>query len=426
MSLDRVRESSPRILLASWSVFRPELHWKVMIAATTVVVLSVLFLFGWRGPQETFALEITDAFNSERNFGPNPLGLSTGAELVFGASKITPSGSPTQATATQGSVTVPLVFSPSAAIPDDYVGNVPFSSALTGAWSITATRGIEAAGPVLTNTIPNPQVLPLVENLQVIGTGFTPTLVWTLPNLSGFVANLSLVTAWSADTPNPTSQAIFNLLTVQDHFTIPTGTLEFGRRYVFAVTLGEFQQSLGLVNDSETFTQKTYTPMPANLILPTVESGPVFRFNTEVGFVRVFIDPVVANGYKYEVGAGDPNFATVVFPSVGGGKFELFRCDGSSLGPVNAGTVFSFGPGGIGCFRVSGIDVSAALDPNDPTAFPTGLTFTANGPFTGTMTPLTVDRTPTPEPTSLLLLGTTAGGLGLVWWQRRKRLSPDS
>jgi hypothetical protein len=63
------------------------------------------------------------------------------------------------------------------------------------------------------------------------------------------------------------------------------------------------------------------------------------------------------------------------------------------------------------------------LDPNNVTAFITGLTFISDGDFTGTMTPLITevsDLAAIPEPTTLLLFGTTLAGVGLAQWRRRK------
>lgn len=44
--------------------------------------------------------------------------------------------------------------------------------------------------------------------------------------------------------------------------------------------------------------------------------------------------------------------------------------------------------GGVDRFRVLGIESSAGLDPNNVTAFVTGLAFVTDGQFTGTMTPI--------------------------------------
>src|SRR2546426_517028 len=226
--------------------------------------LGLMPILGF-GAEDAFALVIYNPiFNSVRNFGPNPIGITPGVRLVFGA-QVSPSGFPTIVTATQGGTTVSLVFVESPTLPDNYVGVLPFDPSLTGAWSITATRGPDAAGPVLTNVIPHPQVLPLVQGLQIIGTGLTPMLTWSLPDLSGLTANATSVTVWSGDTPGAQSLANFNLLALQTQFTIPPGTLQVGRSYVFAVTLGDVEGPLGLVNDSEAFTQTVYRPVTTGI-----------------------------------------------------------------------------------------------------------------------------------------------------------------
>jgi PEP-CTERM motif-containing protein len=133
----------------------------------------------------------------------------------------------------------------------------------------------------------------------------------------------------------------------------------------------------------------------------------------------------VATGYKYATGAGNPNFASVTLPSVGDNLFLLSFLLGQNtiLQQIAANTQFFFPQGGVSAFDVTGIETSAGLDPNNVTAFITGLTFVSDGDFTGTMTPLITevsDLAATPEPTTLLLFGTTMAGLG---WARRLRRS---
>ena len=123
---------------------------------------------------------------------------------------------------------------------------------------------------------------------------------------------------------------------------------------------------------------------------PSTGLGATYQFHVKtVGTNSVtFIDPFVAVGYEYATGPGDPNFASVLLPNVGNGRFDLSSCDASILGTAYSGVPFGFGPAGLNCFQVRGIETSADLDPDDFTAFITGLTFTADGAFTGTMTPL--------------------------------------
>ena len=79
---------------------------------------------------------------------------------------------------------------------------------------------------------------------------------------------------------------------------------------------------------------------------------------------------------------------------------------------LSAGVEYFFAPGGIDRFRILGIETDAMLNPDDPTAFVTALTFTGDGAFTGTMTPLSV-LVEAPAPGGLLLLLIGAVGLGL-------------
>jgi hypothetical protein len=135
----------------------------------------------------------------------------------------------------------------------------------------------------------------------------------------------------------------------------------------------------------------------------------------------ILIDPTVATGYIYQIGAGNPDFASVELPNIDNpNPYQLLVWDGTAFVTADASlapdTVFDFGTGGVSEFEVLGIDPGLGLDPNDASAFVTDLTFVSDGSFTGTMTPLTEN---VPEPATLAVFGSAL--LGLLATRRFKR-----
>lgn len=164
---------------------------------------------------------------------------------------------------------------------------------------------------------------------------------------------------------------------------------------------------------------------PSEVYLPIVggdpDAGrPEFDFVIrELGPGRYFLDPDVAVGYEYVTGEGNPNFASVMLPDVGDGRFDLYLVDPTSgefvrIAELLAGDEFVFAGDGVSRFQIRGIETSAALDPQDPSAFVTGLTFSGPGDFTGKMIPLTVAI---PEPSTWVQFG--VGVVLMAWLIRR-------
>ncbi|MFM6791056.1 MAG: HAF repeat/PEP-CTERM domain-containing protein, partial [Microcystis panniformis] len=136
---------------------------------------------------------------------------------------------------------------------------------------------------------------------------------------------------------------------------------------------------------------------PTNPLLPTPNpSNPngftfpgVIVGNNGFGTTTpIFFDPIVSVGYDYAV-TGGPLFASVLIPNAlpqGDSNFIL-ELPGFGNYSLVAGTTFNLlgvNPLGFSDFRISDIDPAEMLDPTNPTAFVTGLTFTAAGTVTVT------------------------------------------
>lgn len=122
--------------------------------------------------------------------------------------------------------------------------------------------------------------------------------------------------------------------------------------------------------------------------------------------VPLYFDPYVATGYDYTLDPGDPRFASVMVPEPlpnGDGTFTLIV--GAASVPLAAGEqvdLTQFDPLGVATFSIRGIDPGEELDPEDPMAFVTGVTFMEERAGNVTMTAVV------PEP------GAAAAGAAMV------------
>ena len=195
------------------------------------------------------------------------------------------------------------------------------------------------------------------------------------------------------------------------------------------LTIGEGNNNLGQVvglwNDA-TDSSHGFIATPA--IDPVDQSvAGVYTFSTAVvADIPIFIDPLVAVGYDYKIGSGNPLFKSVSLP-VGIGDNRYLITVGDQSFEVGGNEIFDFTThgfaAGVAAFTVTGIEAAALLDPADATAFVTRLTFVGSGNFTGSQTALTFDYVPgIPEPGAALLM--LAGLAGLAWFVRRRKSPP--
>lgn len=135
------------------------------------------------------------------------------------------------------------------------------------------------------------------------------------------------------------------------------------------------------------------------LQLPDSQTGGTFNFTFMVGAEECRpVDPPLAIGFDYEVQIGSPSFSSVILPAIGDGSFELHLFDSLSNEFVfdrllPAHVEHEFAVGGVERFRIMGIEEVERISPEDPTAFPTGITYTTTGMVTMTMSPVVVVST---------------------------------
>ncbi len=288
--------------------------------------------------------------------------------------------------------------------PYEFGRSVDYDPAKTGDWLVTATNGSDTATAYIP-AIGDVEPLPFLRNVQIIGSGLTPTISWTVPAGTGadrvviqVVDDILNIRLWRSS----------NIEIGVTQFTIPNGILEYGHPYVIVARLEDtVSGTINGFDKSRSSSFFNFTPLeegePSAVFLPTVGLDPdptdefaapyTFDIDVEEG-VPCFIDPFVAVGYDYETGVEDTvKFASVTLPEVGDSLFNLYLFDGSDFylaeRDLESGQTYNFGPEGVNLFRILGIEKANNIDPNDTTAFITELTFTGTGQFTGTMTPIT-------------------------------------
>ena len=159
-----------------------------------------------------------------------------------------------------------------------------------------------------------------------------------------------------------------------------------------------------------------------NALLPS-EISPEGSFDfsfTPTPSQPVFIDPLIAVGYDYLITSGNNSITSVLFPLIGGDTdgYKLYTLgdasENSFLGTVIGGDTYNFITPVTG-FTVLDIETAALLDPNNPNAFVTGLTFLNGSPVTMSQTPITTNVVPVPA--SLWLFG--SGLIGVIGFRRK-------
>lgn len=313
---------------SSSSVTRATAAWLALVVLVCAAPVGAVPITTFSGPHQF-----------RTNNGPNSVGAPVGDYVSLGIFDVSPTAG-TSVSATQGAVTRPLPFEPSPVFQTLFRRYDPFDPSLTGPWSLTATNGPDSAGPVFTNGIPNPQLVPLVENLLLVGSGATPTLTWTLPNLAGFDVDRTRIGVFNDATDEPVANPS-GLPGTPTQFTIPSGLLQPGVPYIFAVTLND-DGFFGLENRSSTFTQSAYF-VPGDLLVSSRNSHNVLRYHGVTGaslgeFVVAGAGGLI-NPLGLAVGPDGNLYVGSGGPGGGSGTNSIKRYDGTTGAFINDFTV---------------------------------------------------------------------------------------
>lgn len=423
-------------------VFRPapaELRWPALLLGAVLGTGTSL------GHAATVSVN-TPFINLEHR-AVNSIGAATGQFLRIGAVSVVPNGANgttgigTHVMPDGSTITRTINSASSPLLPNFFSRLLQDSPDLRGDWDLTFRNG----GDQTTRRVslsPSAQQAPFVNSITLSGTSQNPTFSWTPPpgvrvdayriniydkdlvalGQGGQVTNRDLL-------PGQTAYTV-----AAADFTVPGYAFTLGKPYAIEFSLIQTKDGTSRSsNDNLQAIARVYADFTASnsggpaVNLPVVLANGSYQFNmTVVPGQTYYIDPEVAIGYDYAIGAGNPNFASVALPAgIGDGLYDIYGFDALNqlvllADDWQAGQVFDFGTSGVDRFRVLGIETAAMLDPANTTAFVTALTFTAAGQFTGTQTPITVDlgSGTVPEPAAWML---TPLALGLA--MRRPRRS---
>ena len=347
------------------------------------------------------SISVSDIFEILEQASVNNTGASTSPVLFIGADDVVPngnSGTTGVATFPAGSITptlsYPLLNRSSTAFPNQIstgigANAIPFTNSnLLNAWTLTFTNSSASPTSKTVQTAPlTSDLFPAFANdVTITGGTTTPEINWAGSGNAVFINIVDL-------TEHGNTIYSRGGLSASGAFQIP-GSAGLNATDQYQIQVAEVYTrdgSMNTMHDNEAvisralfnYTVSSTAPaVPINI--PMIDSSGVFHFNmTVTAGTTTYIDPPIAIGYIYQIGADNPNFASVTLPVLPDqtNPYEIEWDNGLDTAFVLGGHTFDFTGPGVSIFDVLGIDRANGLNPQDPTAFITALTFESSGNF---------------------------------------------
>jgi hypothetical protein len=376
--------------------------------------------------------------------GANDIGINPGLFVQFGATNVTPNGSQgTTGEAVRGAQVRSLDPQNFTVNPNVFVGARPDTGTLAsrGSWTLNFQNGSDTAS-VNTVAILGAQVVPFVNSVSIGGDGLKPTINWNASsNIDAVQIRIRDLGRDANLSSRFTADIIYQqVVTPTSSFVVPQNLLQSGNQYSIEIVQAVLKNDVQPFSQSNILSQSraffNFTAQNQSwtnsAFLPTVtiqpNGQPAYNFNVanvQAG-QTIFIDPLVAIGYHLQTGSGDPNFRSVTLPLiVGTNSYTIILPNGEQV-VVLPGQELNFTSlvgyaNGVSWFDIMGINPDSAVNPNDPTAFALGLSFVADGNFTGTMTPITLEVAAVPETSTWAMMILGFAGIGFMAYRRSRK-----
>ncbi len=218
-------------------------------------------------------------------------------------------------------------------VPNTFFRLLLDDQALRNPWTLKFSNGSDQASAVVNLPAGATQV-PFVESIALSGSSANPTFSWAAP--AGTAVNGYRINIYDKSLIGPGNSGGIvrrNLLPSQNSiavtpalFTTPGYEFALNKNYSIEISIIQTKDgassNLGNVNLKAIsrayadFTPNSGGGPPVNLPVVLVNGAYQYDMNIVAGQVY-YIEPLVAIGYDHEIGAGNPNFATLDLDSMG-------------------------------------------------------------------------------------------------------------